>query len=344
MPASKNKIIIRTILLAGTVISLYFVPWMLIWAWILPLPDTVQEQLNEGIEHGFDGSIVYIQQGDHPAEFYAAGWHDRDRMIRAYPEAYFKIASIGKLYDAVAITKLVADDLISLDKSLIDYFPEFAGRIENAENITVRMLVQHRSGIPNYTDVPDFWMHPPENTEQTLELFLDKPASFAPGTDYAYSNSNYFLLGLLMERVTSNSNAQVIQRNILDPLNLDNTFFSLDDIDQDRLMCGYYVGVEEDIKSTNYHSMIATAQDVGIFVKALNTGKLLTKEEEKIYSSIYVYDHTGLIPGYQSIAEYHENMDTVVIQFVNTANFDGYTWSISEIVYDRIIKILEKRD
>ena len=147
-----------------------------------------------------------------------------------------------------------------------------------------------------------------------------------------------------MEKVTNNSNTQVIQDRILEPLNLKNTFFSLDDIDQDKLMSGYYVGVEEDIKSTNYHSMIATAQDVGIFVKALNTGKLLTKEENEIYSSIYVYDHTGLIPGYQSIAKYHENTDTVVIQFVNTANFEGYTWNISEIVYDRILKILEKRN
>ena len=344
MPATKSKILIRTLLLAGTVISLYFVPWILIWAWILPLPDTVQEQLNEGIEHGFDGTIVYIQQGDHPAEYYAAGWHDRDRMIRAYPEAYFKIASIGKLYDAVAITKLVAEDLISLDKSILEYFPEFAGRIEHAENISVRMLVQHRSGIPNFTDVPNFWMHPPENEEQTLELFLDKPASFAPGTDYAYSNSNYFLLGLLMEKVTNNSKEQVIEKKILEPLKLKNTFFSLNEIDLDKLMSGYYVGVEDDIKSTNYHSMIATAQDVGIFIKALNTGEILTKEENDIYSSIYKYDHTGLIPGYQSIAKYHENIDTVVIQFVNTANFDGYTWSISEIVYGRILKILEKRD
>lgn len=344
MPASKSKIIIRSILLAGTVISLFFVPWILIWAWILPLPDTVQEQLHESIEHGFDGSIVYIQQGDQAVELYTAGWHDRDRMIKAYPEAYFKIASIGKLYDAVAITKLVAEDLINLDKSLLHYFPELKGRLENAENITIRMLVQHRSGIPNFTDTPDFWMYPPQNKEQTLDLFLDKPADFEPGSDYAYSNSNYFLLGLLMEKVTRNSKEKVIQERILKPLKLENTYFSFHNIDQDQLMSGYYVGVEEDIKFTNYNSMIATAQDVGIFIKALNTGDLLTKEEAEIYSSIYVYDHTGLIPGYQSIARYHEDKDMVVILFANTSNFDGYTWSIFEIVYDRIIKILNKRD
>jgi len=66
----------------------------------------------------------------------------------------------------------------------------------------------------------------------------------------------------------------------------------------------------------------------------------LHDEEQAIYSSIYVYDHTGLIPGYQSTAKYHKDIDAVVIQFVNTTDFDGYTWSLSEIAYLRIVKIL----
>ena len=64
--------------------------------------------------------------------------------------------------------------------------------------------------------------------------------------------------------------------------------------------------------------------------------------ERRIYSSIYKYDHTGLIPGYQSIARYHKDIDTVVIQFVNTTDFEGYTWSLSEIVYNRIVEILRR--
>jgi hypothetical protein len=86
--------------------------------------------------------------------------------------------------------------------------------------------------------------------------------------------------------------------------------------------------------------MVATAEDVGIFLRALNDGSLLNEEEQSIYSSIYVYDHTGLILGYQSIAKYHKDIDTVVIQFVNTTNFDGYTFNLSEIIYGRILKIL----
>jgi len=110
----------------------------------------------------------------------------------------------------------------------------------------------------------------------------------------------------------------------------------------DDLMSGYYVGVEEDIKTTDYASMVATAEDVGIFLRALNDGSLLNEEEQEIYTSLYEYNHTGLIPGYQSIAKYHRDIDTVVIQFVNTTDFDGYTWSLSEIVYDRIVSILRK--
>ena len=65
--------------------------------------------------------------------------------------------------------------------------------------------------------------------------------------------------------------------------------------------------------------MMATAEDVGIFLRALNDGSLLDEYEQAIYSSVYVYGHTGLLPGYYSIARYHEGIDAVVIQFVNTS-------------------------
>jgi hypothetical protein len=107
-------------------------------------------------------------------------------------------------------------------------------------------------------------------------------------------------------------------------------------------MSGYYIGVEEDIKTANYGSMVATAEDVGTFLRALNEGSLFNDGENEIYSSLYKYDHTGLIPGYQSIAKYHDDKDMVIIQFVNTTDFEGHTWTISEIVYNRIVKIVKK--
>ena len=89
--------------------------------------------------------------------------------------------------------------------------------------------------------------------------------------------------------------------------------------------------------------MIATAEDVGIFIRALNDASVFNEGEQEIYSSIYVYKHTGLLVGYQSIAEYHEDIDTVVIQFNNTTNFDGYDWNLAEIMYGRIVKIVRKK-
>ena len=342
MAKQKTKQIFRILFIAVSIGSLYFVPWILVKAWILPLPNTVQEQVDEAIGHGFDGMIVYVQQGDRPPEYYAGGWKDRDKKIPADPKALFKIASISKLYVAVSITKLAKNDQLSLDETLADYFPELVGRIENAEIITLRMMVQHRSGIPNFTDNPMYWENEQENGKKALEFALDLPANFEPDKDYGYSNTNYLLLRRIIDKVTRNGHEQYIKENILEPLQLNNTFFSLKEVDLDDVMSGYYVGYDEDFKAREY-GMLATAEDVGIFLRALNDGSIFQKGEQEIYSSIYEYEHGGLVVGYQSLAEYHEDIDTVVVQFINTTDFEGYEWNLSEIVINRIVKILRKQ-
>ena len=342
MTKKQTKRILRIVFIMASISSLFFVPWILVKAWILPLPDTVQEQVDEAIGHGFDGMIVYVDEGGRPPAFYTGGWHDRKNKIPAKPEALFKIASISKLYVAVAITKLVNDKRLSLDESVADYFPELVGRIENADKITLRLMVQHRSGIPNYTDYPDFWVNPPESTEETLALALDLPANFEPDEDYEYSNTNYLLLRQLISKVVGYSHEQYIREEILIPLELNNTFFSLKEVEIDDVMSGYYVGYEPDLKTAE-QGMLASVQDVGIFLRALNDGSVFKEDEKEIYATIYVYEHGGLVPGYQSLAEYHKDIDTVVIQVMNTTNFDGYEWNLSQIVINRIVKILRSK-
>jgi CubicO group peptidase (beta-lactamase class C family) len=342
MNKKQTKQILRIVFILASISSLFFVPWILVKAWILPLPDTVQEQADEAIGHGFDGIIVYVDKAGKPPAFYTAGWHDRKNKIPAHPKALFKIASIGKLYVAVAIAKLVKDKRLSLDKTLADYFPELVGKIENAERITLKLMVQHRSGIPNFIDHPDYWENRPNFDEEALELAIDMPASFEPDEDYGYSNTNYLLLRKLIKKVVGYSHHQYIKEEILIPLELNNTFPSLNEVNIDNVMSGYYVGEEEDFK-TEEQGMLATAADVGIFLRALNDGSVFSEGEQEIYSSIYVYEHTGLIVGYQSIAKYHKDIDAIVIQFVNTTNFDGYNWNTMEIVYNRIIKILSSK-
>jgi D-alanyl-D-alanine carboxypeptidase len=342
MNKKQIKRILRIVFIIASISSLFFVPWILVKAWILPLPDTVQEQVNEAIDHGFDGMIVYVDETGQPPAFYAAGWHDRKNKIPAHPKALFKIASIGKLYVAVSTAKLVKDKRLSLDKTLADYFPELVGKIENAERITLRMMVQHRSGIPNFIDHPNYWENRPNFDEEALELAIEMPASFEPGADYGYSNTNYLLLRRLIDKVVGYSYQQYIKEEILIPLELNNTFGSLSEVNIDDVMSGYYVGYEDDHK-TEEQGMLATAEDVGIFLRALNDGSVFNEGEQKIYSSIYVYEHTGLIVGYQSIAKYHKDIDAVVIQFNNTTNFDGYDWNLAEIIYGRVVKIVRSK-
>ncbi len=336
--------------IVGIFTALLFVPWDIL-PWATPLPATVQEQVDDAIDHGLDGIIVYVDQAGMAPAFYASGWKNKLTQEPADPHAFFKIGSIHKLYIATAIAKLVNAGNISLDDTLADHLPELVGRIKNAEEITIKMMVQHRSGIPNFTDQKDFdWFTPQTDENKNLELVLDQPADFKPGTRYHYSNTNYLLLGRILDRVLGYRHEEYIKSEILTPLGLTNTFFSLDEVDFEEVASGYWYGYDDDLRFLG-GSMISTAQDVGIFLRALNDGTLLNDSEQAIYSSIYEYEHTGWVPGYYSIARYHKKIDTVVIQFVNTTGGDtwgvanvtgGKALGISNIIYNRIVRILNK--
>lgn len=345
MTKNKSKNIIRILLFLGTIISLYFVPWPIVTAWIKPLPNNIQEQVDKATDYGFDGIVVCVNKTGNQSEFYTSGYKNKENKIPADPNALFKIASVSKLYNAVAVAKLVWDGKLSLDKTLTDYLPELKGRIEYADKITLRMLVKHRSGIPNYTDTYMYWAAPKETEDEQLALVLGKPANFKPDEDYEYSNTNYLLLGRIMNRVLGYNKFEYIQKEILNPLDLKHTFGSIKDVNIDDVMSGYYVGYDMDLKTDNICSIIATAEDLSKFIRALNDGSVFRdKKEQEIYSSIYKFEHTGLIPGYQTIAKYHKDIDAVVIQFTNTVNFDGYNWNMSEVMYNRIVKILRKKN
>jgi D-alanyl-D-alanine carboxypeptidase len=344
MKLSRRILRIAIPLIAITCI-LAFAPLQAVWIWATPLPDTVQEQVNHAMGHGLDGMIVYIDKKGQPPEFYASGWKNRENKVPADPHALFKIASISKLYIAAATVKLISSKRLSLDKTLADYLPELAGRIENANQITLRMLLQHRSGIPNFTDEPRFpWFKPFTNTNEVLNLVFDKPADFKPDSRYRYSNTNYLLIGNILDRTLGYSHRQYIKKEILDPLGLTHTYGLLSEVDSAKVVSGYIVGEKEDLRAFDYTipggSMVATAQDVGIFLKALNDGSLLNHDEQAVYSSVYIYEHTGLLPGYSSIARYYKDLDAVVILFVNTSG--GNTWTTLETVYNRIVRILRK--
>ncbi|MEQ8471396.1 MAG: serine hydrolase domain-containing protein [Marinoscillum sp.] len=310
-----------------------------------PLPDTIQEQLNDAVDQGMDGVIVCVNRPD-DIQLYAAGWKNREEQIPADPHALFKIASISKLYIAAATTRLIANEKLSLDKTLAEYIPEVSGRIEYAEQITLKMMLQHRSGLLDYSSEPEI-------TGETFDDYLsftariyDQPAVFEPNKKYRYSNTNYLLIGEILDRTLGYSHHTYIQDELLTPLGLNNTYNVPGEVDMEEVMSGYLKGWEPDLKDWEFPlpggSMIATAEDVSIFLRALIDGTLFSSEEQSIYTSVYPYEHTGWLPGYTSIARYHPDIDAVVVQFVSTSGKEIY-WLELKRLYKRIVRILETK-
>lgn len=343
----KQKKVLLRIVIAIIAINcaIIFIPWVIIRAWLAPLPDTIQEQVNNALDYKLDGIIVYVDQSGSPS-FYSAGWKDKENKVLMDPKALFKIASISKLYIAAASVKIINSQKLSLSDTLAKLLPELAGKIENANRITLRMLLQHRSGIPDWINDTEFsWDSPSTDVTKILELILNDPAEFKPDSRYKYSNTNYLLIGKILDKALGYSHQQYIKKEMLEHLALTHTFGRMSEVDTAEIVSGYDSHYEKDVKRLDFvspgSSMVSTAQEVGIFLRALNDGSLLNKEEQALFSSVYTYEHTGLLPGYQSIARYYKDIDAVVIQFVNTSG--GNTWTTSEIVYKKIVKILRNK-
>lgn len=311
-----------------------------------PLADSVDLEVERSLDRGFDGIIVYVNQGG-KSSFHSAGFHNREEQIPADPHALFKIASISKLYMAAATAKLVAAGTLSLESTLDELIPEVADSIEYADEITLKLMLQHRSGIPDFVYHPDFPDRDPyESYLATASLMYDQGADFAPDRKYSYSNTNYLLLGEILDRTLGYSHNEYIKEEILLPLGLVNTYLVYNDADPDEVMSGYILGYEPDLKglvaTRPGGTMVATAEDVGTFLRALIDGSLLSEKEQEIYTSVYEYDHTGWLPGYTSIAAYHSEIDAVVIQFVSTSGKEIF-WLELRKVYKRIVRILENQ-
>lgn len=333
------KVALATVLTLGSIYI--FAPWEFGLYYLSPVPDTVQEELIAATDAGIDGIIVYVDRKGSAPEFFTAGWHDRIKKIPASPQALFKIGSNRKLFDAVALAKLSAMDRLSPDDTLADHLPDLKGRIENADQITLRMMVQHESGIPNYTDQDDWDWGRSWSGDEALGLVLDKPADFEPGSDDSYSNTNYLLLRRIMSKVLGYAHGQFIRQEILAPLGLKSTFLSVKEAGSDELMSGYHVGYDLDFKELD-QGFVATAEDLGTFLRALNEGTLFTEEEREIYATLYEYGHTGWVLGHSSRAHYHPDIDAVVVQFTSTTGND--TVLLTRVVYDRVVGILRERN
>ncbi|GLX01664.1 serine hydrolase domain-containing protein [Microtetraspora sp. NBRC 16547] len=264
----------------------------------------LQKAIEEMVESGFVG--VSMRVHDERGEWAgSAGAAELGRTAKPPINGHVRIGSNTKTFTATLVLQLVAEGKVGLDTPAADYLPEFG----LDRRITVRMLLQHTSGVFNFsgevyddgTVVPGIpipygttgqeWVDnrfKAYRPQELVELALSKPARFEPGTGWSYSNTNYVLARLLIEKVTGRSLAEEMQRLILGPLGLSGTVVpdASPEIPKPHAHAYYRYedgGEQKTVDITRQNpswistggDMISTPRDLHTFISALLGGKLL---------------------------------------------------------------------
>ncbi len=239
------------------------------------------------VKAGAPGAIVYVRT---PTKTHsgAAGFADIAAHVTMHASDRYRIASVTKAFVSVLVLQLEAEGRLDIDDPVEKWLP---GLVPNGGAITLRELMNHTSGLFDYTEEPAFGdalLTNPARSWAPRELlafaFAHGP-NFAPGTNWAYSNTNYILLGLVVENVTGKPLGQSLQERIFAPLALTSTSFPLV-IELDPAFVHGYVNLGGssliDVAPLLGPSwgwaagaIVSNARDVTTFYRALLTGKLL---------------------------------------------------------------------
>lgn len=307
----------------------------------------------------------------------AAGYARIENAERMTPTHRHFAASVTKMYIATAVLILAEDGLIDLDARISEYLPvTIYDRVPNGAAVTVRQLLGHTSGIPDYTGVlayeldtlndPMGW-YPPDR----LLAYLEGESAFCgPGECYFYSNTNYLLLALLMDHATGTSHADVISERIIQPLGLGATYYknepgypspaglvnSYHDLEGDgRIMNVSDMTVHFNGMLVGNTGLIASSADYASFIEALLGGGLLGNEmlgemQERTESSTYGLGlgfmktpygtglgHNGGDIGIQTEVRHFPDLDATLVLLANAGN-GGLPEELFERLWDEAIK------
>ncbi|MGS2741826.1 serine hydrolase domain-containing protein [Sinomicrobium sp. M5D2P17] len=273
-------------------------------------PD-IEKQLDELFAREFKstepGCAVLVTKGGQTVYRKAFGSADLELNVPIRPDMVFKLASITKQFTAVAILQLAEQGKISLQDSLQKFIPDFPSK---DHTITIENLLTHTSGIKDYMqiDYPDPYMERWDFTpKQLIDSFRNYPLQFKPGTKYSYSNSGYYLLGYIIQKVSGKSYQSYVQDNILKPLGLDHTYFEIGDI----IIPGRVNGYRKEgavFKNADYWSPTITYAAGGLlsntedlfkwFNGLLSYGILKKKSLEKAFTPFKLKDGSVISYGY----------------------------------------------
>lgn len=300
---------------------------------------------NYGPAFHFHGVIV-VARGGKVAYSRSFGVANPDTGDPNTASTRFRLGLLTEPVTATAILQLAEDGVLDVDDPLSRYVPQFP----RASQITIRDLLTHRSGIPNYTDDPSFhvWKSQPHTTEQMLDRFSPWPLEFEPGTDVLPSNSNYILLGAVIERVTEQAYADFVQARIFTPAGMTDSRFG-DDFTDGRQAIGNVWNDDEQLDPPGPLDMstfgaaggiVSTPTDMVRFDRALRNGTLLSDASRRMMNEAddsgyglgwvvtraygdKLLSFPGAIDGYSGAMLHFVDHETTVLVLANTEVVPG---------------------
>lgn len=323
-----------------------------------PKKDTYQGIIDKYVNQGLLGVSVMIE--DEQGQWLGTGGHaDIVSDIKVQPGHSFFIGSISKVFTATSIFHYVDLGQISIDDPVNKWIDaEICDKVDNANESTISDLLTHRSGIKDWYIIAlemarfnkevNNWTH-----EDILAYVYDKNADFSVGERYGYSNTNYVLLGMILEQVSGKSLGEVYQDIIFSPLELKSADYIVQkDFENNRVVKGYMdiygsgVYTESqflyrDEMGTGDGGISINAQDLGVFMKTLLTGGLISESStnkmqdwfdlpgnnfhvKNGYGLEYfktdfgaAYGHTGGVDGFNAVALYYPDKAISAVVLLN---------------------------
>ncbi len=341
----------------------------------------LQRGLDRVVTAGVPGAVLLVRAGRRTTR-YTSGHGDLTPTTPMRPRDRFRVGSITKPFIATVVLQLVAEQKLTLEDTVERWLP---GLVPDGERISVRQLLNHTSGLFAFGADRDFVTQAFQDPlrawtpREIVAIATAHPPTFAPGTGWSYSDTNYFVLGMIVEAATGNSLADELQRRILAPLRLRATSLPTGPDIAGRHAHGYFLRPREDVTvgspSVQWAAgaLVSNANDLARFFRALLSGRLLRPDLLELMRTTVaapqlgpgnayglglekvpepcgaLWGHTGASPGYVAHALNSKHARRQVVVLVNAtgalsaAGFFGLPTRAAHAV-DRLIRTATCRE
>ena len=297
----------------------------------------------------FMGSVA-VSKGDSIIFKRSIGYLDVEMNKKLNSKSKYRIGSISKTFTSVLILKSIEDGKLNIDDTIKKYFPD----IPNSDKITIDNLLSHRSGIFNFTDSSDYadYMLEPKSRAELIDIISNFDSSFKPGRRSSYSNSNYVLLTIILEKIYSKDYSEILLDKIIKPLRLNSTYYGgvIDTNDNEArsyMYAGKWIKQDETDPSVPLGAggIVSNPIDLVKFSYLLFNGKILKEESLKKMKkmngqfALGLFDipfynkngfgHTGGIDGFSSVFSAFTDDDIYYALNSNGTNFNNNDISIA---------------